>query len=44
VKEAKTNFLVHQYKLFKMKEDEDIETMFARFETRVWSSSSEEKL
>jgi hypothetical protein len=35
VKEAKTNFLVHQYKLFKMKEDEDIETMFARFETLV---------
>jgi hypothetical protein len=36
VKEAKANFLVHQYELFKMKEDEDIETMFARFQTLVY--------
>jgi hypothetical protein len=35
VKEAKANLLVQQYELFKMKEDEDIETMFARFQTLV---------
>ncbi|MCH84802.1 aspartyl-tRNA synthetase [Trifolium medium] len=35
VQEAKANLLVHQYELFKMKEDEDIETMFARFQTLV---------
>ncbi|MCH90026.1 serine/threonine protein kinase SRPK1 [Trifolium medium] len=35
VHEAKANLLVHRYELFKMKEDEDIETMFARFQTLV---------
>jgi hypothetical protein len=35
VKEAKTNLLVQQYELFRMKEDEDIETMFSRFQTLV---------
>jgi len=27
--------LVHQYELFKMKEDEDIENMYSRFQTLV---------
>jgi hypothetical protein len=31
VKEAKTTLLVQQYELFRMKEDEDIETMYSRF-------------
>jgi hypothetical protein len=31
VKEAKTNQMVHQSELFKMTEDEDIETMYSRF-------------
>jgi hypothetical protein len=35
VKEAKANLLVHQYKLFKMKDGEDIETMFSRFQILV---------
>jgi hypothetical protein len=35
VKEAKANLLVQQYELFRMKEDEDIETMFSRFQTLV---------
>jgi hypothetical protein len=35
VEEAKANLLVQQYKLFKMKLDEDIEIMFARFQTLV---------
>ncbi|MCH82351.1 serine/threonine protein kinase SRPK1, partial [Trifolium medium] len=35
VQEAKANLLVHQYEMFKMKEDEDIETMFVRFQTLV---------
>jgi hypothetical protein len=35
VREAKENLFVQQYELFKMKEDEDIETMFARFQTLV---------
>jgi hypothetical protein len=33
--EAKANLLVQQYELFKMKDGEDIETMFARFQTLV---------
>jgi hypothetical protein len=37
VKEAKANLLVHQYELFRMKEDEDIETMYSRFQTLVKS-------
>ncbi|MCI34336.1 serine/threonine protein kinase SRPK1, partial [Trifolium medium] len=36
VKEAKANLLVQQYELFKMKEDENIETMFPRFQTLVF--------
>lgn len=36
VKEAKTNQLVHQYELLRMKENEDIETMFSRFQTFVY--------
>jgi len=35
VREAKTTMLVHQYELFRMKEDESIETMYSRFETLV---------
>jgi hypothetical protein len=35
VKEAKANQLVHQYAIFKMNEDEDIENMFSRFQTFV---------
>ena len=35
VKEAKATMLVHQYELFRMKEDEDIETMYSRFQTLV---------
>jgi len=31
VKEAKTIMLVHQYELFKMKDDESIEAMYSRF-------------
>lgn len=32
VKEDKTNILVQQYELFKIKEDEDIEIIFSRFQ------------
>jgi len=35
VNEANAPQLVHQYELFKMKEDEDIETMYSRFQTLV---------
>lgn len=35
VQEAKTNLLVQQYELFKMKNDENIETMFSRFQVLV---------
>ncbi|WJX19611.1 25S rRNA (cytosine(2870)-C(5))-methyltransferase [Trifolium repens] len=35
VKEAKANLLVHQYELFKIKDGEDIETMFSRFQILV---------
>jgi hypothetical protein len=35
VKEAKANQMVHQYELFRMKEDEDIETMYSGFQTLV---------
>ncbi|KAK2375014.1 gag-protease polyprotein [Trifolium repens] len=35
VREAKTNLLVHQYELFKMKDGEDIEAMFSRFQVLV---------
>jgi len=35
VKEAKATTLVQQYELFKMKDDEDIETMYSRFQTLV---------
>ena len=33
VKESKISILVHQYELFKMKEDESIDQMFGRFQT-----------
>ena len=33
VKEAKTTMMVHQYELFKKRDDEDIETMYSRFQT-----------
>lgn len=36
VQEAKANLLVQQYELFRMKEDEDIETMFCRFQVLVF--------
>jgi len=35
VREAKALMLVHQYELFKMKEDEIIEQMYSRFQTLV---------
>ena len=35
VKEAKALMLVHQYELFKMKDDESIEEMCLRFQTLV---------
>jgi len=35
VREAKATMLVHQYELFRIKEDEDIETMYSRFQTVV---------
>jgi hypothetical protein len=35
VREAKANLLVQQYELFKMKDGEDIETMFSRFQILV---------
>jgi len=35
VKEAKSLMLVHQYELFKMKNDESIEEMYSRFQTLV---------
>lgn len=35
VKEAKVNLLVQQYELFKIKDDEDIETMLSRFQVLV---------
>ena len=35
VREAKAIMLVHQYELFRMKEDESIETMYSRFQTLV---------
>jgi len=37
VKEAKTNLLIQQYELIKMKDDDDIETMFLRFQTLISS-------
>ena len=36
VKEAKTFMLVHQYELFKMKDDESIKEMYSRFQTLVY--------
>jgi len=35
VREAKAPMLVHQYELFKMKDDESIEQMYSRFQTLV---------
>jgi len=35
VSEAKALMLVHQYELFKMKDDESIEEMYSRFQTIV---------
>ena len=35
VREAKAIMLVHQYELFKMKDDESIEQMYSRFQTLV---------
>jgi len=35
VREAKALMLVHQYKLFKMKDDENIEQMYSRFQNLV---------
>ena len=35
VKEAKSLMLVHQYELFKMKDDESIEQIYSRFQTLV---------
>jgi len=36
VREAKAIMLVHQYELFRMKDDESIETMYSRFQTLVY--------
>ena len=35
VRDAKAIMLVHQYELFKMKDDETIEEMYSRFQTLV---------
>jgi hypothetical protein len=35
IKEAKGNLLVEQYESFKVKDDEDIETMLSRFQVMV---------
>jgi len=35
VREAKALLLVHQYELFKMKDDENIEQMYSRFQSLV---------
>jgi len=35
VREVKATTLVHQYELFRMREDENIETMYSRFQTLV---------
>jgi len=35
VRESKAFMLVHQYELFKMKDDESIEQMYSRFQTLV---------
>ena len=34
-REAKATMLVHQYELFRVKDDESIETMYSRFQTLV---------
>jgi len=39
VKGAKANLLVQQYKLFKMKYDEEIEAIYSRFQTLCNSST-----
>jgi len=44
VREAKALMLVHQYELFKMKDDESIEQMYSRFHSSFWTSNTEEKL
>ena len=44
VREAKALMLVHQYELFKMKDDESIEQMYSRFQTLVWTSNTEENI
>jgi len=36
VREAKATIIVHQYELFKMKEDETIEAIYLRFQTLVY--------
>ncbi|PNX55516.1 aspartyl-tRNA synthetase, partial [Trifolium pratense] len=36
VQEAKASLLIRQYELFTMEKDEDIETMFTRFQTLVF--------
>ena len=36
VREAKTTMLVHQYKLFRMKDDESLEDMYSRFQNLVY--------
>jgi len=35
VKEANSNHLVHQFELFRTKEDEDIESVYSKFQTLV---------
>jgi len=35
VKEVKANLLVEQYELLKMKDDEDIEVMYSRFQILI---------
>jgi len=35
VKEVERNILVQQYEMFRMKEDENIEAMYSRFQTLV---------
>jgi len=43
VREAKALRLVHQYELFKMKDDESIEEMYSRFQTLVFGLQIQKK-
>jgi len=44
VREAKTIMLVHQYELFKLKDDESILVVLMVSDSSLWTSNTEEKL